>query len=505
MKDQNPKWEVGKPLVIALAMSLGILLGAKLFGEQERERIGWMRQEKNNFSMEVLRYIDAHYVDSVDISYINEKAIRAMLEGLDPHTTYLSPLELESVNMKMRGQYKGIGIEFLILKDTLCVTKVLKGSSAEKAQLKIGDQLISFDGLALSGSDAHPELSSHKLLMSASDTLQLVLKREGSLVHKTLVRKPVEVSTVSISQALSDSVHYLKIESFNSETYREFMQALEAAVTNNRIPHLIIDVRDNPGGYLDAVVKIVSQLFSEKGKMIVFTEGLGSGRKEFLTSGKNFFSIGTISVLVNEFSASASEILAGALQDNERGKIIGRKTYGKGLVQDQYPLSNGGAIRLTVARFYTPSGRSIQKKFDVDGKNFASVEGTIPKVKEEEEEHYSGGIEPDVWIDKWAFEEIFEREVEKENFFLDLLFLYNLQEKLSFKEYAELKSWVETFEPADSQGFSSDFKQWLRGAYSIPFRAMLLRKITSMHLGEEEAVQKLWQSDPYIKTAVDLL
>jgi carboxyl-terminal processing protease len=514
MKEKNPSWEIAKPLVIALALALGMILGAKLFGEQERARMGMVRQERNYFAGEVLRYLEAHYVDSIDLAYMNEKAIKAILEGLDPHTTYLAPLELAGVKRKMSGQYKGIGIEFLRLRDTLYVTRVLQGGPAEKAQLKVGDQLLAFGGVALSGLQAEEETWSYHLLLSDSDTLQLEIQRQGELFTKTLVKEPIALKTVPISQALNDSVHYIKIESFNAETYREFMEALEGAVVENNIAHLIIDVRDNPGGYLDAVVKIVSQLFSDKGKMIVYTEGLGSGRKEYLTSGKNFFSIGTISVLVNEFSASASEILAGALQDNDRGRILGRRTYGKGLVQDQYPLSNGGAIRLTVARFYTPKGRSIQNKFEVDGKNYASGHSYKKQAKNAhtpattepfpEAEEVSGGIEPDVYIPKLPIETLYQ-EYFHEDFYFDFFLLYAMQEKVEARGMSELRLWLEALEISTSQGFSKDFVQWIKGPYAQEFRQWMLRKIAVRKWGEQKALGELWEEDSFIKAAVDHL
>jgi carboxyl-terminal processing protease len=515
MKEKNPRWEIAKPLVIALSMALGMVLGAKLFGDHEKASMGMVRQEKNNFAGEVLRYLESHYVDSIDLSYMNEKAIKAILEGLDPHTTYLSPLALSSVNKKMTGQYKGIGIEFLRLRDTLYVTRVMQGGPAEKAQLKVGDQLLAFDGVALSGlNEEEEEAWPYHLLFSASDTLQLRIQRQGEILSKTLVKEPIALKTVSISQALNDSIHYIKIESFNAETYREFMEALEGAVVENNIAHLIIDVRDNPGGYLDAVVKIVSQLFSEKGRMIVYTEGLGSGRKEYLTSGKNFFSIGTISVLVNEYSASASEILAGALQDNGRGKILGRNTYGKGLVQDQYPLSNGGAIRLTVARFYTPKGRSIQNKFEVDSKNYATGQSFKKQAKADdnlattgaiqEAEEASGGIEPDVFIPKLPMETL-NQDYFYEDYYDDFFALYAMQEKLGIQDLVKLRQWLEDLVISDSQGYSEDFVHWMTGPHALEFKQMMLREIAVHKFGEQKALAELWGMDPFVKAAVDLL
>jgi carboxyl-terminal processing protease len=348
-------------------IAVGIILGYKMNDKAEMSFITPIDNETSypiGRVEEILRYIDAKYVDQVDTDSLSDLAIHAIVDALDPHSIYLSPKEIASVNETMVGKFKGIGIESIYLNDTVNIVHVLDGGPAQKAGLEPFDQIIYIDDSLVAGQDLLFD-DIRALLRKKDDATTLKIKRQGKqeLIALNITLEEINVNSSEFSKMLDDSIGYIQVEQFTEHTYKDFMSSLEVLHDSMGMKHLIIDLRDNPGGVLPQVTKIINQLFNEKGRLIVYTQGEKNNKTEYKTNGKNFFPVDEIVVLINENSASASEILAGVIQDWDRGTIIGRRSYGKGLVQEQYDLSNGGAIRLTVAKYFTPAGRSIQRDY----------------------------------------------------------------------------------------------------------------------------------------------
>lgn len=317
---------------------------------------------------ELLKYIDTKYVDNKDQNELMESAIYAIMDHLDPHSAYISPEQIEAFTESMEGYFNGLGIETIFADDTVGIVKVMADSPADAAGLKQFDQILAIDTSQIAGQKLSYEEIREKLHVNEG-SIVLTVKRKD---HKDPIE--IEVSptqifahTASAGAMLDNETGIIKIEQFTSNTYKEFMESYEQLYEKHQIKNLIIDLRSNPGGFLPEATKILNQLTKDKDKVILYTVGKNGVRREYKTNGKSFFNVENIAVLVNEESASGAEIIAGTIQDWDRGVIIGRRTYGKGLVQEQYPLSNGGALRLTTSRYYLPSGRNIQKDYsDLD-------------------------------------------------------------------------------------------------------------------------------------------
>ncbi len=318
---------------------------------------------------ELIRYIDSRYVDHVDRDSLVKVAISNILLQLDPHSSYISAEELKAVNDQMEGNFDGIGIEFIVVDDTVIITGIIPNSPAERAGIIANDKIVEIqDSTIVYKNLDHKEVL--RLLKGKTGTsiiIGVLRNDEKSPRHFTVKREKIPVKSVEGVYMLDEQTGYIKIARFSSRTFEEFMNALDELVDNHGMKNLTLDLRQNPGGYLQEATNILSQLFKEKDKLLVYTKGRNVRNVEYKSTGRAFHDIGKVAVLVDEGSASASEIIAGAIQDWDRGLVIGRRTYGKGLVQEQYKLRDGTAIRLTVARYYTPSGRCIQKPYR--GKN----------------------------------------------------------------------------------------------------------------------------------------
>ena len=376
-KEQNtsvappPKREILLPLFLSLAMMGGVFVGIKLKNEPlikatpkktaqtgSEEIIGQGRME------EILRYVDAKYVDKVSNDFLVDRSINNVLQELDPHSVYIPANELAKVNEELDGEYEGIGMETMNFGDTITVVTPLADSPASKAGLMSGDKIMAIgDSLAI-GKDQR--WLNGRLRGKRGSQIKFTIVREGDTRPRilTLERDRVPVNSVDGATVLSDNLTgYIKISRFSSNTSNEFMAALAYLFEKKGAKNLVIDLRGNPGGYLDKAVAVLSQLFPEKDKLLVMTKGRTVHQNEYKTTGRQRFGVGKVAILIDEGSASASEIVAGAVQDWDRGVILGRRSFGKGLVQEPYELRDGSELRLTVARYYTPIGRSIQKPY----------------------------------------------------------------------------------------------------------------------------------------------
>jgi carboxyl-terminal processing protease len=381
---EEDKYKIWQPLALSIMLAIGMLFGYKMNNQEQSSLISFVDEESKGAVgqvEELIRFIETRYVDSIDRSKLTETALKAVLDNLDPHSVYITPEQISGVNNEMEGRFRGIGVEIFYLDDTVNIINTIADGPAAKAGIKSFDKLISINDSVVAGQGLKFAEIRKMLRGDIGDELELKLLSQNN--HEKVAQiliDDIPVNSVKGGVMVNDETGYLKIDRFGANTYREFMDYFQKLTEDEGMKNIIIDLRDNPGGYLPQATNILSQLFTEKGNLMVYTQGKSDIKQEYKSTGKTFFKIDKIAVLIDENSASGSEIMAGAIQDWDRGVIIGRRSFGKGLVQEQYDLNNGGALRLTVARYYTPSGRSIQRTYD-DKENYYS---------DYEERYYSG-------------------------------------------------------------------------------------------------------------------
>jgi carboxyl-terminal processing protease len=364
-QEKNKRYEIWQPLLMALVLAGGMLVGTRIDDELPMISRSGAREMDQPWQelKSVVNFIESRYGDSLNIDSITEEAIRLLVSKLDPHSYYLSGEEYIGFKERMEGSYIGIGIDYDIIRDTIQLIRIVPDSPAEKAGLQPGDQILAIDEIQTT-SKGLTHATAYQIWKKANQDIQLKVRtvNEHKVVVKTITKGPVQLYSVPTAIMIQKNIGYIKINRFASDTYREFMQKLEK-LHDEGLTKLIIDVRQNPGGSLDQVVKILNQLIPERDQLLLFTEGLHAKRVEYKSTGNVFFPIDDIAVLIDEHSVSASEVLAGVLQDLGRATIVGRRSYGKGLVQEMYDLSPTSAINLTVAKYFLPSGRLIQKSY----------------------------------------------------------------------------------------------------------------------------------------------
>lgn len=315
----------------------------------------------------LLQFISYAYVDSTNENKLVDDAIIAVLKELDPHSVYIPEDELKKMNEPLVGNFEGIGIQFNILHDTLMVVSPISGGPSEKVGITAGDKIIEVDGIGIAGIGLQNSDVQDKLRGKKGTKVVVGIRRRNvkEILHFTITRDMIPIYSVDASYMATDEIGYIKINRFANNTDEEFKEGLNKLLAQN-MKHLIIDLTGNGGGYLKTAIQLADEVLDDK-KLIVYTEGTKNPKQEYYTTSKGGFEKGKLVLLIDEGSASASEIVSGAIQDYDRGLIIGRRSFGKGLVQKPFTLPDGSAVRLTVARYYTPSGRCIQRPYD-DGK-----------------------------------------------------------------------------------------------------------------------------------------
>ena len=302
----------------------------------------------------------------MDREALIDRAIETVLAELDPHSSYIPASEFARTDEQMRGNFDGIGVEFMVLEDTVVIISPLPDGPSDKVGIMAGDRIVMVGDSLIAGVNITSDQITDYLKGERGTTVDVGILREGEteLRRFTITRGRIPVNSVDAAYMIDEKIGYVRINRFSATTHKEFMDALTELVEEQGMTDLIIDLRQNPGGYLNEATRMLNQLFEDRKKLLVYTDGRTVGRNDYETNGSNALPIEDIAVLINEGSASASEIMAGAIQDHDRGVIVGRRSFGKGLVQEQYELRDGSALRLTVAHYYTPSGRSIQKPYD---------------------------------------------------------------------------------------------------------------------------------------------
>ena len=350
------------PLWLALCVVIGVLIGTFYTSHFSGNRLNIINSGSSRLS-NLLHIIDDQYVDSVNIDELVEKALPEILAELDPHSVYISAKDVQMATDDLKGSFSGVGIEFTIREDTIHIQNVIKDGPADKAGILAGDKIVSIDNRPFVGKTVTTEEAMHRLKGQKGSKVKIGVRRFGEKETKyfILTRGDITMKSITATYMLDDSTGYMRIKNFGERTYAEMLASLQQ-LNLQGADHLVIDLRDNSGGYLESAVQMAEE-FLKKDQLVVYTEGRKSPRKEYRSRGKGSYQQIPLVVLINEGSASASEIFAGAIQDNDRGVIIGRRSFGKGLVQQQIQFPDGSMIRLTIARYYTPSGRCIQKPF----------------------------------------------------------------------------------------------------------------------------------------------
>ncbi len=529
-----PKLNVRLPLLLATVLAVGMFIGQKL---PRYENHLWYTPDayRSSHAMgtldEILRYVEAKYVDSVDTKVLQDGAIAHLLEQLDPHSVYITPEELEHEEEVLNGNFEGIGIEFLLLDDTIQVISPLAGGPSEAVGVLAGDKIVTIEDSLVAGVGISNTDIFRKLRGPQGSKVRLGIRRgkETKLLQLTITRDVIPVKSVDVAYMLDKETGYIKINRFSAPTYQEFMEELRRLVEEKNMKSLVLDLRGNPGGYLNEATDLLSQLFPE-GKLLVYTEGRSEERQDYKSNGRARFNIQNVAVLVDEGSASASEIVAGAIQDHDRGWVIGRRTFGKGLVQVQYPLSDGGGLRLTISRYYTPSGRSIQRAYK-DQEDYAHEAerrlqngelADASKIQQADSTKYytgmgrvvfgGGGITPDVFIP-------LDTSFQNDYFLTALQFLpqfasrwmekqnksalpgtseqFTQQFKITDSMFADLVAFV------DTQGHPADTDQIARCKPELSL--MLKARIAKLLFQEEGQYRTLNDDDPAVEKALQVL
>ena len=445
------------PIIIAVSIVVGIFIGtfyAKRFTDP-RQQIGTIAPTSNKLNG-LLRIINDQYVDTVNMKDLIEDVMPQVLGELDPHSSYIPAKDLQAVNEELKGSFSGIGIQFSIEQDTIHISNVIPGGPSEKVGLMPGDRIVEIDDSAFVGKIV-TDIESKKRLKGPKGTeVKLGVFRHGEkeLLHFTIIRGDIPVKSIDASYMLNEKYGYIKIEKFAETTYAEMLIAL-ARLHQENCEGVVIDLRGNTGGYLEVAFQMVNE-FLPKDKLIVYTEGRKFPRKDYFSNGTGSSQQTPIIVLLDEWSASASEIFAGAIQDNDRGTIIGRRSFGKGLVQQPIEFNDGSAIRLTIARYYTPSGRCIQKPY-VKGKDENYEMDIITRyehgeffsqdsiMQDESQIYYTslgrpvyggGGIMPDIFVpqDTIGYTSYFRMAI-NQNLTLKFAFQYTDQNRQTLKIY----------------------------------------------------------------------
>lgn len=358
------------PIVLAIVLALGIALGS-FMGKMGRSTSSQQMVTNGGKLDYILNLIDKEYVDTVDIDSITETVIPYILEELDPHSTYIPAKNLQSVNEELEGNFGGVGIQFRMFDDTVMVMHVIDGGPSQLLGIKDGDRLIAVDDSTIAGVDFNNDDVMNALRGKSGTKVKVTAYRpsEHKEIDFNITRGTIPVKSVEVYYMMDVKTGYVKVDRFGQNTYNEFLLAV-TDLKRQGCTAIVVDLRGNTGGYLGAVIGMVNE-FLKRGDMIVYTDGKAQRRQEFKADGSGSCQDMRIALLLDEWSASASEIFAGAIQDNDRGIIIGRRSFGKGLVQTQQSLADGSALRLTISRYYTPSGRCIQKTYAKGAENYA--------------------------------------------------------------------------------------------------------------------------------------
>lgn len=517
------------PLWMAVCVVLGILVGTFYANHFSGNRLNIINSSGNKLN-NLLHIIDDQYVDTVNINDLVEKAMPQILAELDPHSVYITAREGEIANDDLRGSFFGIGIEFTIRQDTIRVQNVIGNGPAERAGVLAGDKIVEVDDSVFVGKICTNAEAMHRLKGPKDTKVKLGILRygENKLRHITITRGEIPTKSITSSYMLDDESGYIRIKNFGENTYPELLIAL-AKLAQQQFSNLVIDLRGNTGGYLESAVQIANEFLS-RGQLIVYTQGRAFPRQDYRADGRGSYQNLPLVVLVDEASASASEILAGAIQDNDRGTIIGRRSFGKGLVQKPMEFSDHSMIRLTIARYYTPSGRCIQKPY-TDGSHYDddwvsryqhgeffsedSIKHTGPEYHTANGRvvYGGGGITPDIFIPEDTLDMTsYYKEASMSGLILQYAFNYSdenrqrLADMTSVKEmetYLKKQNVVDKFAAYAEKNGLKRRNLMIQKSHKLLERFLVSRIIYNVH-SEQAWTEYLNQDDPAIIEALRL-
>ena len=455
--DKNKKLAIWMPIIIAISIAIGIFIGNRFWLLSNGKSRNFVSGNKINAVLDV---IEEQYVDTVDMKKLVEGTIPKVFSELDPHSVYIPAADAAAVKEDLEGSFSGIGVSFNMELDTILVINVIPGGPSEKAGIKAFDRIVTINDSLYAGNHTNRNKVQKLLRGMKNSTVKLGIKRDNqpSLIELEVTRGDVPVNTVDVAYEVSKGIGYIKVSKFGRTTYNEFITAIAKLKQSNCLS-FIIDLRGNTGGYMDAAIKMINE-FMPEGRMIVYAEGKAFPRFESFANGTGTCLENNIVVLTDEISASASEIFSGAIQDNDRGLIIGRRTYGKGLVQSPIKLNDGSEIRLTVARYYTPSGRCIQKQYklgeqddydqDIYMRYMHGEFDSADSIKQIDSLRYEtvggrivyggGGIMPDIFIprDTAGYTSYLSTVINKGTLYMYAL-IYSDTHKKAFQQYKNYK------------------------------------------------------------------
>lgn len=516
------------PLWIGVALAAGVYVGSKLNFQDANKKIFATNSKKDKLNR-LIDYIDYEYVDDVNTDSIVDVTVNGILKNLDPHSVYIPVSEYEDNADDMRGNFVGIGVSFYVYNDSIAVIRSITGGSAEKAGIKGGDRILFADGKKLFGENLHRDSISKFLKgeINSKVDLKIYRKDEDRLLNVTVKRKRIPIISVDASYMVREDLGYIKINRFSESTYAEFKQALDALMDQG-IKSLVLDLRDNPGGYISSAERILDEFLENDKLMLITRNKAGEETKSYATR-KGEFEDGKLYVLINENSASASEIVAGALQDNDKGIIIGRRSFGKGLVQREMALGDGSAVRLTIARYYTPTGRSIQRPYG-DGKedyykdyekryqngemksaDSIKVSDTLRYITPKGKVVYGGGgIIPDVFIPKdTSIENETLRYVDR-NGFMSYFVFEHLERNRTLFNGVTFEDFRKNYTVRDA--LADEFIEYARlreaqidlSRYEAELKAALKANIAQQLFGPNEYALLLNDEDGMLKKVIEL-
>lgn len=520
------------PLYISVAVVVGVLIGRFYANQYSGNRISFINTSQDKIS-NLLDAINERYVDKVDMNEIVEKSIPQILKELDPHSTYVSAKDVEASMQELKGSFSGIGVQYMIYEDTVRVVRIIEGGPAEEAGLRAGDRIVTIDNKPFVGKSVNNDAVMKNLKGERGSSVRLGVKRNGirNLVNISITRGDVEVKSIDASYMLDEKTGYIRITSWGNNTYAEFLRAM-ATLSPKGMENLVIDLRGNLGGYLQAAVEVANE-FLPKNSMIVYDEGRNFKKEEYKSDGKGSYQQMPLVVLIDETSASASEIFAGAMQDNDRATLVGRRSFGKGLVQVPLEFRDGSMLRLTVARYYTPSGRCVQKPFKpgdeedyendllqraATGEYFSSdsikTSGEVYKTRLGRKVYGGGGIIPDYFIprDTIGFTSYY-KEVYMSGTINQFAFWYvdnhrqelsRYSEALQLAKYLRGQKIVEAFANyADKHGMKRR-NLMIKTSHAL-LENSIISNIISDRLGIGSAVIYLNNNDPFVAKALNIL
>lgn len=519
------------PILMALCVVIGIIIGTFYTNHFSGNRLNIINSGSNRLN-NLLHIIDDQYVDSVDIDNLVEKAMPQILAELDPHSVYITAKDVQMATDDLKGSFSGVGIEFVIQDDTVRIQNVIKSGPSEKAGILAGDKIVSIDGKPFVGKVVTNEEAMHRLKGPKGSKVEIGVVRYGEKKEQrfTVTRDDITTKSISATYMIDEKTGYIRIKSFGERTYAEFLLALNY-LQRQDFKNLIIDLRDNTGGYLDCAVQICNE-FLPKGRLIVYTEGRKSPREEYRSDGHGSYQDLPLVILTNEGSASAAEIFAGAMQDNDRATIVGRRSFGKGLVQKQIAFPDGSMIRLTIARYYTPSGRCIQKPYVAgDGKDYEmdlltryqhgeffsedSIKQTGPAYKTSIGRLVfgGGGIMPDVFIPEDTTNVTsYYKQAGMSGLILQFAFRYTDQNRTALQKYTSMEQLseylgkqglVERFATFADQNGLKRRNLMIQKSYKLLDTFINSRIIYNM-LDEQAWMEYLNRDDKTIKAALDI-